>query len=156
MKKSNQKLLIEQIDRKIALFNPINGIEPPATGWIHVIRTAIKMSLRQFGERMDMTPPSAKEIEQREAAGTISLKSLKDAAIAMDMKFVYGFVPLNGSLQTMIERRANEIAKKIVMRTSHTMKLEDQEVGNARLEKAIKELAAEIRQEMPRYLWDLK
>lgn len=156
MKKSNQKLMIEQMDRKLAVFNSINGIEPPATGWIRAIRTTIKMSLRQFGERMDMTPPSAKEIEQREALGTISLKSLKDAAIAVDMKFVYGFVPLKGSLQTMIEKRANEVATKIVMRTSHTMKLEDQEVGNARLEKAIKELAAEIRQEMPRYLWDLK
>ncbi len=105
---------------------------------------------------MKITSQSAKEIEQREALGTLSLKSLKEVAHAMDMKFIYGFVPLKGSLQTMIENRAFDVAKRIVMRTSHSMKLEDQEVAGARLQKAIQELAEEIKQEMPRYLWDLK
>ena len=156
MKRSKQKLIIEQMDKKLALFNAVNGIDPPTSGWIQAIRTTLKMSLRQFGERMRITSQSAREIEQREASGTLSLKSLRDVANAMDMKLVYGFVPLKGSLQAMIEKRAYEVARTIVMRTSQSMKLEDQEVAKARLEKAIQELAEEIRQEMPRYLWDLK
>jgi len=156
MKRSKQKLIIEQMDKKLALFNAVNGIDPPTDGWIQAIRTTLKMSLRQLGERMRITSQSAKEIEQREAAGTLSLKSLKEVANAMDMRLVYGFVPFNGSLQAMIEKRAYEIASTIVMRTSQTMKLEDQEVAKDRLEKAIRELAEEINQEMPRYLWDSK
>ena len=40
------------------------------------------------------------------------------------------------------------------MRTSHTMKLEDQENTQERLQKAIKDRAEKIKQEMPKYLWD--
>lgn len=34
------------------------------------------------------------------------------------------------------------------------MKLEDQRVSKERVEKAVRELADEIKREMPRYLWD--
>ena len=54
----------------------------------------------------------------------------------------------------MIEKRAIEIAKDIVMRTSNTMMLEEQENSKARIEKAIKNRAEEIRIKMPKYLWD--
>ena len=57
----------------------------------------------------------------------------------MDMQLVYGFVPNDGSLDALIERRANELATKIVLRTSNTMKLEDQGNSNKRIQKAIEE-----------------
>jgi predicted DNA-binding mobile mystery protein A len=156
MKKQNQKLIIDQIDRKLARFRPIALLDPPSGGWIRTVRAALGMSLRQLGERMKITSQSVKEMEQRELAGTISLKSLQDLARALNMKLVYGLVPMEGSLNTMVERQAMEVARKIVLRTSQTMKLEDQGVGDARLKKAIKEMASDVRQEMPRYLWDLK
>lgn len=40
------------------------------------------------------------------------------------------------------------------MRTSHTMKLEDQENREERLQKAIEDRAEQIKQEVPKYLWD--
>lgn len=40
------------------------------------------------------------------------------------------------------------------MRTSHTMKLEDQENTKERIEKAIEERMKEILNEMPKSLWD--
>jgi predicted DNA-binding mobile mystery protein A len=150
--KPKQKLIIEQLDRKLASFQTFP--ETPSKGWIHVIRTALKMSLRQLAARLDVTIPSVKEMEDREKNGSITIKNLKEAARALNMKVVYGLVPINGTLETMIEQRAEEIARKIVLRTSNTMKLEDQSVSKARLEKGIKELAAEIKREMPRYLWD--
>ena len=58
------------------------------------------------------------------------------------------------SLEKMIEKKAYEIAKEIVMRTSHSMMLEDQENSKERIEKAIKERAEEIKNEMPGYLWN--
>lgn len=45
----------------------------------------------------------------------------------------------------MIERRAFEIAGEIVMRTSHTMKLEDQANSKERLENAIKDRAEKLK-----------
>ncbi len=118
------------------------------------MRSAIGMSLQQLGERLQVSKPAVKQMEQREAEGSITIKALREAAKALDMQLVYGFVPNDGSLEALIDRKAKELATKIVMRTSQTMKLEDQENTPARLKKAIEERAAEIKNEMPRMLWD--
>lgn len=154
MKKPNQKLMIEQMDKKMAFFTKVVQIDPPPKGWIQAIRMTLKMSLRQFSERMNITAPSVRDLEQREALGTISLNSLRDAAKALDMKFIYGLVPKEESLSAMLDKQALSVARKIVMRTDNTMKLEDQRVSKDRVEKAVRELADEIKREMPRYLWD--
>jgi len=52
------------------------------------------------------------------------------------MQLVYGFVPNDGSLDALIEKRATELATKIVMRTSNNMKLEDQVKSNERIIKS--------------------
>ena len=70
------------------------------------------------------------------------------------MKFVYAVVPKDESLEKMIEKKATEIAREIVLRTSNTMRLEDQENSNERIEKAIKNKASEIMNSMQRNLWD--
>ena len=151
---SKQRLLIEQVDKKLALFKPLNSFIIPQRGWVHTIRIALKMSLRQLGNRLNITPQSVKEIEEREANGSITLKGLKEVGEVLDMKLVYGFIPKEHSIEEMIEKRAYEIAKQIVLRSSHTMLLEDQENSKARLEKAIRNRAAEIKFKMPKYLWD--
>jgi peptidyl-tRNA hydrolase len=63
-------------------------------------------------------------------------------------------VPKNGTLQKMIEKRAFETAKKIVLKTSHTMMLEEQENSPGRIKKAIEDRAKKIAEEIPKYLWD--
>lgn len=68
-------------------------------------------------------------MEQREKEGSISLKSLRESAWALDMELVYGFVPKDGSLDALIDCKARELAAQIVSRTSTTMNLEDQ--GNS-------------------------
>jgi predicted DNA-binding mobile mystery protein A len=112
------------------------------------------MSLRQLGNRLHIAPQSVKEIEEREANGTITLKSLRDVANALDMQLVYGFVSKHESLEQMIEKRAKELAKEIVLRTHNTMTLEAQENSAERIEQAIAQKTAEIKYEMPKYLWD--
>ena len=148
------KLILEQLDKKIVGLNNLGDIVVPPNGWIYTIRKAINMSLRQLGQRLNITPQSVKEIEEREKNGTISLKVLKQVAMALDMKFVYGFIPNDKSLEKMVEKRATELAKKIVLRTSTQMYLENQKVSDDRLKKAIKEKAEELKNEMPRILWD--
>ena len=154
MTKKQNKLLLDQLDKKLQAFKSLQTVTPPATGWVHAIRTGLKMSLRQLGNRLSIVPQSVKEIEQREKNGSITLKNLREAGKALDMQLLYGFIPKEESLEKMIEKRAYEIAKEIVMQTSHSMMLEDQENSKQRIEKAIKERAEEIKNEMPGYLWD--
>ena len=94
------------------------------------------------------------DMEKREKDGSITIKSLREIARAMDMQLVYGFVPNDGSLDALIEKRATELATQIVMRTANTMKLEDQANSKKRLETAIRERAAAIKNELPKILWD--
>lgn len=149
-----KKLIREQLDNKIAKFRELDNIVLPSQGWIYSIRQGINMSLRQLGQKLSITPQSVKEIEEREKNGTISIKVLRQVAAALNMKFVYGFIPSEITLEGMIEKRAEELARSIVERTSVQMGLEDQKNTPERLEKAIKEKAAEIKNDMPKILWD--
>ena len=94
------------------------------------------------------------QLENREQSGNITLKSLEEIADALDMKLVYAFVPKDGSLDALIERKAKELAVKIVSRTSNTMKLEAQENSKEYIEQAIKERTTILKHEMPKILWD--
>lgn len=129
-------------------------IIPPPLGWIKSIRTSLGMSLQQLGNKISITKQSVLDIERREQLGTISLKTLRESANALDMELVYSFVPKDGSLDTLIERKAKELATEIVLRTSNTMKLENQEVSKKRIQKAILERTIIIKNEMPKILWD--
>ncbi len=149
-----QKLILEQIDRKILLLKSIEDLAIPSTGWIKAIRKSLGLSLRQLGSRMGITAQSVKEIEEREMYGTISLKVLKQFGNSLNMKLVYGFIPARASLESMINERAMELAREIVQRTSISMKLEDQENEPARINEAITETANDLKSQMPRYLWD--
>ncbi len=151
---NKRNLLLQQLSKKMALYAIMKQTPMPPTGWIRAIRSALNMSMEQLGKKLSIRRQSVNKLEQREKDGTISLKSLKDVAKAMDMHFVYGFIPKDGSLEALIERKANEIAKKIVLRTSNTMKLEDQENSKQRIEIAIKERAQSIINETPKILWD--
>lgn len=151
---NKQKILIEQLDKKINTYSRLSDVVSPTAGWIHSIRTAIGMSLRQLAERLNITSQSVKEIEERENSGTVSLNVLKQVGEMLNMKFVYGFIPQSGTIAQMIEERALELAEEIVIRTSNTMQLEDQENTDERIKKAIQEKKEELMRKMPRYLWD--
>jgi predicted DNA-binding mobile mystery protein A len=153
MKNDERRLQREQLDRKIAVFAKFPEIPPK--GWIHGIRMSLKITFKQLGKRMGITPQSVMEIVNREADGSVSLKTLRDVGSALGMKLVYGFVPRDGSLKKMIERQAIEVAKEIVMRTNRTMELENQAVNRTRIEKAIQEQAKDIIEQMPPILWNL-
>ncbi|HET6242895.1 MAG: mobile mystery protein A [Bacteroidetes bacterium] len=149
-----KSLQIQQLHSKMLVVATMKKITPPPTGWIKAVRTALGMSLKQLGNKISITKQSLQDIERREKDGSITLKTLRDAANALDMELVYGFVPKDGSLEAMIEKRATELATKIVLRTANTMKLEDQANSIKRIKKAIKERTAEIVNEMPKILWD--
>ena len=154
MKRLKNSLIIEQLDSKLKKFKKVGLTEAPAAGWIHAIRTSIRMSMRQLGERMGSSAQTVNHFERAEASGSITIKSLRRTGSALGLKLAYGFVPKDQSIEAMIEKRALEVAREIVLRTSHSMKLENQENTPERIDKAIKERANELKRELPKHLWD--
>jgi len=148
-----QELILIQTDKRIREIAKIKDDNPP-NGWIYTIRMALGMSMRQLGKLAEITPQGVKDIETREKSGNITLSSLEQIGKKLNMKLIYGFVPLDGSLQKMIDKRALDVATKIVARTANTMKLEDQPVSQAMLKKSIKAKAQEIKQKNLKSLWE--
>ena len=152
--RNQKKLLIDQLDRKLNNYKNLVKINPPDLGWINSIRLALNMTLEQLGNRLGIRQQGAKKIEERESTGAITINSLKEAGNALDMDFVYGFVPRHGSIESLIDESARKLAKKIVLRTNHNIKLEKQENKIEIIEEAIEEYAAEIKRKMPKSIWD--
>lgn len=151
---NKKRLQVEQLDRKLEGFRDAIQVAQPTIGWLKTIRVSLGMSLQQVADKLAITKQSVQEIEIREKEGSITLNSLKETANALDMQLVYGLVPKDGTIDDLIERKAKELALRIVSRTSNTMKLEDQENSKQRLQKAIQERTAIIKNEMPKTLWD--
>ncbi len=153
-KMEKKRLQIAQLETKLNVFAAVHTTVVPPVGWIRTIRMSLGISLQQLADKLGRTRQSVREIEIREKEGAITLKALRQVADVLDMELVYGFVPKDGSLDELIERKARELATRIVMRTSNTMQLEDQGVSYERLQKAIDERTALIKHELPKALWD--
>lgn len=154
MKDKKKRLILEQMSTKLALYPPVKANQVQPTGWINSIRTSLGMSLAQLGKRAGMTAQGIKALEQREKQKSVTLQSLEEIANAMDMQFVYALIPKNGTLQQMVEQKAEEKAKEIVNRTHTSMSLEDQQLKSSKLMQLISEKKEELKNEMPKFLWD--
>ncbi len=151
---SKKSIVIEQFDKKIATFVSLQKVAPPTSGWVNAIRKALGMTLQQLAKRLNITKQGVQDLERRERDGGITIKTLREVAKSLDMQLVYGFIPSDGSLEKLIERKALELAKEIVMRTSQTMKLENQENSTERINKAIQQRATSFKNDIPKMLWD--
>ena len=152
--RNKKQLLIEQLDQKLENFKDSAMVLVPTKGWINIIRTTLNMTRDQLGTKLEMTKGAIQKIEEREASGQITLNKLRDVGEALDMKFVYGFVPNDGSIDNLINIKSEKLARKIVMRTNQNMKLEDQGIGDEKINKTIKDLAKEIKREVRKSIWD--
>ncbi len=146
--------MIDQLDQKIKPFSEVKSIQVPNKGWINAIRTTLNMTLEQLGEKLNISRQAVNRLEDSESKGRISLNKLKDVAKVMNFKLVYALVPINDSIDELIEIKAEKLAREIVLRTNQNMKLEDQGIGDEKIDQTIKEVAAEIKREMNKSLWD--
>lgn len=152
--RNQRQLLIEHLDRKLKPFSFSESVIVPDKGWINTMRTSLNMTLEQLGKKLNITKQGVKRLEDSEAAGTITINSLKEVGNAMDMKFVYGFSPLDGSVDSLLDRKSRMLAEKIILRTNHSMILENQAIDKARLSQAIDDLSKDIKAELNRAIWD--
>ena len=154
MKNINIQLLLDQTQDKLIPFSVLKSEIKPDNGWVNTIRVSIKMSLRQLGERLHITPQGVKDLEKREREGGITINSLKEVGRALDMDLVYGFISRHNNLEDMIEKRAREIAEEVVLRTSKCINLVNRKNFENEVKKEITQKTYEISSKMPSYLWD--
>ena len=152
--RNKNKLILDQLDRKLEPFKKLEKISIPEKGWIYAIRKSLNMTLEQLGNKISITRQGVKKIEEREARGSITLNTLKEVGESLNMKLVYGFSSKYDSIGQMVDVKAKRLATKIVLRTHQNMQLENQGNSNEQIKKAIDELAQEIKREMRKSLWD--
>ena len=106
----------QKMDQKLLKLKPFESIQIPKKGWINEIRNCLNITTRRLGKRCKK-PISAQaiiDIERSEQEGTISLNTLHKIASAMNMKVVYGFVPIEDSLTKQMKNHVvNEMEGKL-------------------------------------------
>jgi len=151
MKSSDVQFFLDQTQVKLDPFSVLKSEIKPDNGWVNAIRVSIKMSLRQLGERLHITPQGVRDLEKREKEGAITINTLKEVGRVLDMDLVYGFISRHNTLEEMIEERASEIAEEVVLKT---MQLDNPRRSENDIKKAIQQKTYEISSIMPSYLWD--
>lgn len=153
MPSNNRDLQLDLLDsaQRGARLAPVHV---PPSGWIKAIRTAVGMTRQQLARRLGVSASTVADLERSEADGTISLKSLRRVASALQLEVVYAPVPPHGkTLNDLVREQAESVASRRMARVHHTMSLEDQSVDketrDAQFKRAVERLLAGSR----RNLW---
>ncbi len=125
----------------------------PVGGWIRAVRESLGMTTRQLALRMNASQSWVSELEKAESRGNPTLKSLREAAEALDCKLVYTLVPTQ-PLDDIVEDRARAKALEIFAQVSHGMLLENQSLTKAQMQEELARLTDEILEEPLGQLWE--
>lgn len=144
----------KQIDRTLREARGLAALLPPHRGWIAEVRRIIGMRSDQLARRMHVSQSTVSDLERSEANGTISLNSLRRAALAMGCTVVYAFVPREESFEDLVRARAEEFAENLASTVGHTMALEDQATSDRARAELVEHYVETLARQMPRELWD--
>tara|TARA_R110002096_G_scaffold94635_1_gene212886 strand:- start:10354 stop:10818 length:465 start_codon:yes stop_codon:yes gene_type:complete len=143
----------EQYSKLINQAAGLSDISQPKEGWIKTVRSALAMSGAALSKRLGGHRSTVSYLERSELDGGITLKKMQETAEAMHCHFVYAIVP-NDSIEKIIDRQAETIARSIVEESSVHMMLEAQQLSKAENEKEIQRLKKQIIDELPRDFWE--
>ncbi|MDH3975049.1 MAG: mobile mystery protein A [Deltaproteobacteria bacterium] len=152
MLKDRKRLVREQLEKTLSQFAGLKSVSLPPKGWIRAIREALGMSGANFADRLGVKPPRITKLEKDELSGSVTIKSMRQAAEALDAVFVYALVPRE-SLESTVRRQAERVAGMRLDRVSHSMRLEDQQLSDEEMKKALNEAVEELIRTMPKDLW---
>jgi transcriptional regulator with XRE-family HTH domain len=100
--------------RIMEVFGSSGSISRPKRGWLRAMRLAFGISAGEVGRRMGTSRQLPLQFEKAEAEDSITLRSLRSMASALDFDLVYALVPKPGKASGMIadlkrqkERRAS-------------------------------------------------
>jgi predicted DNA-binding mobile mystery protein A len=153
---SKYKLIArQQLDNALSGYSTIKLNPTPVKGWIRAIREALGMSGKQLANRLNVSQPRIPKLEQDELTGVVSLKTMRQAAEAMDCVFVYAIVPRT-TLEETVRAQARKVAESRTQRVSHSMLLEAQDLSVGEQRASLEAAVDELVREMPKELWDSK
>ena len=92
-------------------------------------------------------------LEKGEIKGDLKLSSLQKIAKALNMHFVYGFVP-DDTLESLVKNQAKRIALKRLEMLDNTMRLEKQALSEEDKKKTLEDMINKIMIEQPKDFWD--
>lgn len=125
----------------------------PQRGWIRAIREALGMTTEQLATRIGVTQPRVIALEKAETEDVVMLKTLREAAAAMDCEVVYMLVPRR-PLDEVVRARAEQRADDELARLHHTMQLENQALTKADLKAERARMVESLIEGPARRLWD--
>ncbi len=152
MNENQAALARKQLERRLAPLREMTLVAPPK-GWIKAIRESLGMTARQLAARMGVAPSRIPAIEKAEVTGATELRTLRQAAAAMNCALVYAFVPIE-PLDDILRDRAIQKTRRDVARLDHTMRLENQALLKADLDAEQQRTIDLILSGSLRGLWD--
>lgn len=153
MKPHHKRLIQEQLETTLGRLSGVREVQRPAKGWLRAVREALGMSGKQFARRLGVSAPWVTTLEKKELTGSVTIKTMRQAAEALDCFFVYALVPRD-SLADIVRRRAEILAEKRLARVSHSMLLEAQQLSESEQKKALTAEVDALLWNMPKELWD--
>ena len=142
-----------QLDNRLKSLVDLDIGDRPTLGWVKSIRESLGMTMAQLAIRLGVSAPRILKLEQGEAQGTITLKSLERAAEAMGCRLVYAIVPVK-PLTEMVAERARLVARRRLGAVRHSMMLEDQTVDPVEDNAQLTDLARKLAETGGSALWE--
>ena len=120
-------LAISQANRRIKTIRQAFQGEKVRPGWIRYMRQTLNMTLKNLAARVGVSIATVAQAERGEAAGKVTIGTLRTMAQAMECEFVYAFIS-NVDIDELLKKKALEKAKQILSRADTHMTLENQRV----------------------------
>lgn len=146
-------LAYQQLSKYLQEIIKFKDIANPPKGWVRAIRDGLGMSRRQLSDRLGLSVSRVQRIEADEVVGSVTLKTMRQTAEAMDCVFVYAVIPRT-SLEDSIQQQALKKAGQNLQSVNQTMALEAQSVKKEANQEMLEILAKQLREKSPRTLWD--
>lgn len=154
MTQTIKSLSVPHLDEALEPYRKAGETPRPSTGWAKTIRQALGMTKDQLSSRIGITPSGISTLERNEAKGSVTLESLERLARGMDCHVVYAIVPNAGmTLDEIIRRQAESVARKQLGRVSHTMRLEEQGLNSAQEKRQLGRFVEALLSGSRRKLW---
>jgi predicted DNA-binding mobile mystery protein A len=147
------KLTRIQLDKQLSNIKHALSFTRPVYGWIKTLRNALGMTSSQFAKRMGITQARASAIEKGEIEDSLTLKTVKEAAEALNCRFVYFLLP-EKKLEEIVKDQAVRFVKNNTKSVAHSMTLENQGIIPEDIDDFIKIQAEEAMQKKSNKIWD--
>lgn len=142
------------MDAKLDALRPsLDHATMPRGGWLRSIRDSLGMSAEQLGRRLGISKQAVLKLESNEVRKSVSIASLERVARALGCRLTYALIP-DESLEAQLDRRAQLVARRSLLRVGHSMALEAQQPPRSLHDLQVTELANELKDRLSSELWD--